>query len=131
MRKFFMLLIASFALFCPAFSQGENEEVIIINVLEKNPTPSKNNRVPARPQIECYYYPSSNSVDLSFLSNIGTVCVALENLATGDVRDYVSDSSTGRMILLVASGVSYRMDITTGNGRNYYAVFFTGSEDFE
>lgn len=90
---------------------------------------TQNNRAPARPQIECYYYPSSNSLELSFLSNLGMVTVSLENLATGEVRDYVSDSSAGRMILPVASGVSYRMDITTGNGRCFYALFITGTDD--
>lgn len=91
---------------------------------------TQTNRAPARPQIECYYYPSSNSVELSFLSNLGMVTVVLENLTTGEICDYASDSSTGRMILPVASGVSYRMDITTGNGRSYYALFST-DDNFE
>lgn len=123
-----MLLIASLAFFCPAFSQGENEEVIIINVLEKNPTPSKNNRAPARPQIECYYYPSSSSLELSFLSNLGIVTVLLENLTTGEIQDYVCDSSTGRKIITVRSDNAYRMDITTGGGRSYYAILYSWAD---
>lgn len=86
MRKFFILLITLFAFCCSAFSQSDDEDVIIINVTEKIVAPPKTNHAPARPQIECYYYPSSNSVELSFLSNLGMVTVVLENLTTGKIQ---------------------------------------------
>lgn len=103
-----------------------DDSAVVVIVTEKvGKGKPQTNRAPARPQIECYYYPSSNSVELSFLSNLGMVTVVLENQTTGEIQDYVCDSSTGRMMLSVASEVSYRMDITTGNGRDYYAMFST------
>lgn len=86
------------------------------------------NRAPARPQIECYYYPSSNSVELSFLSNLGMVTVVLENQTTGEIQDYVCDSSTGRMIFPVNPDNSYQMDITTSSGHSYYAILHSQAD---
>lgn len=106
--------------------KANDDGAVVVIVTEKvGQGKTQTNRAPARPQIECYYYPSSNSVELSFLSSLGMVTVVLENLTTGEICDYVSDSSTGRMIFPVNPDNSYQMDITTGNGRGYYAMFST------
>ena len=65
------------------------------------------------------------------MSNIGTVTVSLENQTTGEIQDYVGNSSSGRMLIPVGADFAYRMDIVTENGHNYYAVFFTSAEDYE
>lgn len=67
----------------------------------------------------------TNSLELSFLSNLGTVDVVLENQTTGELQNYVGNSASGRMVIPVEPDTAYRMDITTENGHNYYAVFFT------
>lgn len=69
----------------------------------------------------------SSSIELSFLSNVGTVLISLENKTTGETQDYVCNSSSGRMIMPVVPNSTYKMDIIVENGRSYYAVFFTES----
>lgn len=49
----------------------------------------------------------------------------LENQTTGELQNYVGNSASGRMVIPVEPDTAYRMDITTENGHNYYAVFFT------
>jgi len=89
------------------------------------------NLAPAKVQVECFYYSYTNSLELSFLSNLGTVDVVLENQTTGELQNYVGNSASGRMVIPVEPDTAYRMDITTENGHNYYAVFFTGCEEYE
>ena len=80
---------------------------------------------------KCCYYSYLNNLELSFMSNVGIVTVCLENQATGEIQDYVGNSSSGRMLIPVGSDTAYRMDIVTENGHNYYAVFFTSTENYE
>ena len=49
----------------------------------------------------------------------------LENQTTGELQNYVGNSASGRMVIPIEPNTAYRMDITTENGHNYYAVFFT------
>jgi len=110
---------------------SQNEDIKPISVMEiKKPDP-KGSHAPAKIQVECLYYSFTNSLELSFLSNLGTVTVSLENQTTGEIQEYVGNSTSGRMLIPVGSGFAYRMDIVTGNGHNYYAVFFTSAENYE
>ena len=110
---------------------SQNEDIIPIVVKEKTTQGTKENHAPAKVQVECFYYSYTNSLELSFLSNLGTVDVVLENQTTGELQNYVGNSASGRMVILVEPDSAYRMDITTENGRNYYSVFFTGCEEYE
>lgn len=110
---------------------SQNEDIIPIVVIEETKPNTKGNLAPAKVQVECFYYSSINSLELSFLSNLGTVDVVLENQTTGEIQNYVGNSATGRMVIPVEPDTAYRMDITTENGHNYYAVFFTGCEEYE
>lgn len=110
---------------------SQNEDIIPIVVIEETKPNTKGNLAPAKVQVECFYYSSINSLELSFLSNLGTLNVVLENQTTGEIQNYVGNSATGRMVILVEPDTAYRMDITTENGRNYYSVFFTGCEEYE
>lgn len=110
---------------------SQNEDIIPIVVKEKTTQGTKENHAPAKVQVECFYYSYTNSLELSFLSNLGTVDVVLENQTTGEIRNYVGNSASGRMVIYVEPDFAYRMDITTENGRNYYSVFFTGCEEYE
>lgn len=129
MRK--ILLLLSLALFCcqPMYSRGEDLKVIA--VVEKQKPTTKTNRAPAKSQVECYYYPSISNIELSFLSDHGSVTVFLENQITGEDWDYFGNSASGRMVIPVEPDTAYRMDITTENGHNYYAVFFTDNDSDE
>lgn len=110
---------------------SQNEDIIPIVVIEETKPNTKGNLAPAKVQVECFYYSSINSLELSFLSNLGTLNVVLENQTTGEIQNYVGNSATGRMVIPVEPDTAYRMDITTENGHNYYAVFFTGCEEYE
>ena len=129
MRKVILILLslltANFAMY------SQNEDIKPILVKEKTTQGTKGNLAPAKVQVECFYYSSMNSLELSFLYNLGTVNVVLENQTTGEIRNYVGNSASGRMVIYLEPDSAYRMDITTENGRNYYSVFFTGCEEYE
>ena len=122
MRKV-ILLLTLMAVNIVGYSQ--NEDLIQIKVIEETKSNTKGNLAPAKVQVECFYYSYTNSLELSFLSNLGTVNVVLENQTTGEIQNYVGNSASGRMVIYVEPDSAYRMDITTENGRGYYAVFFT------
>ena len=110
------------------------DEVTKIIIIEKPIVSEGNknvNRAPAKPQIEGYYSSFTCSLELVFTSNIGMVTVSLENQTTGEIHDYVGTSFAGVMIIPVVPNSAYRMDITTENGHNYYAVFFTDNDSDE
>lgn len=129
MRKVILILLSLLTANIAVYSQ--NEDIIPIVVIEETKPNTKGNLAPAKVQVECFYYSSINSLELSFLSNLGTLNVVLENQTTGEIQNYVGNSATGRMVILVEPDTAYRMDITTENGRNYYSVFFTGCEEYE
>ena len=129
MRKVILILLSLLTANIAVYSQ--NEDIIPIVVIEETKPNTKGNLAPAKVQVECFYYSYTNSLELSFLSNLGTVNVVLENQTTGEIQNYVGNSASGRMVIPVEPDTAYRMDITTENGHNYYAVFFTGCEEYE
>lgn len=106
---------------------GNNDDgPVVVIVKDKQTTGhTQTNRVPVKVQVECFYYPSVDDLELSFLSDLGTVNVTLENQTSGEIQDYAGDSSIGLMVIPVSPNSAYRMDITTENGRGYYALFRT------
>ena len=123
MRKAILILLSLLTANFAMYSQKEDIKPIIVK--EETKPNTKGNLAPAKVQVECFYYSSTNSLELSFLSNLGTVDVVLENQTTGELQNYVGNSASGRMVIPVEPDTAYRMDITTENGHNYYAVFFT------
>lgn len=123
MRKVILILLSLLTANIAVYSQ--NEDIKPIVVIEETKPNTKGNLAPAKVQVECFYYSYTNSLELSFLSNLGTVDVVLENQTTGELQNYVGNSASGRMVIPVEPDTAYRMDITTENGHNYYAVFFT------
>lgn len=123
MRKVILILLSLLTANIAVYSQ--NEDIIPIVVIEETKPNTKGNLAPAKVQVECFYYSYTNSLELSFLSNLGTVDVVLENQTTGELQNYVGNSASGRMVIPIEPNAAYRMDITTENGHNYYAVFFT------
>ena len=123
MRKVILILLSLLTANIAVYSQ--NEDIIPIVVIEETKPNTKGNLAPAKVQVECFYHSYTNSLELSFLSNLGTVDVVLENQTTGELQNYVGNSASGRMVIPVEPDTAYRMDITTENGHNYYAVFFT------
>ena len=123
MRKVILILLSLLTANFVMYSQNEDIKPIVVK--EKTTQGTKENHAPAKVQVECFYYSYTNSLELSFLSNLGTVDVVLENQTTVEIHDYVGNSASGRMVIPVEPDTAYRMDITTENGHNYYAVFFT------
>lgn len=129
MRKVILILLSLLTADFAMYSQKEDIKPIIVK--EETKPNTKENHAPAKVQVECFYYSYTNSLELSFLSNLGTVDVVLENQTTGGIQDYVGNSASGRIVILVEPDTAYRMDITTENGHNYYAVFFTDNDSDE
>ena len=123
MRKVILILLSLLTANFVMYSQNEDIKPIVVK--EKTTQGTKENHAPAKVQVECFYYSYTNSLELSFLSNLGTVDVVLENQTTGELQNYVGNSASGRMVIPVEPDTAYRMDITTENWHNYYAVFFT------
>lgn len=123
MRKVILILLSLLTANFVMYSQNEDIKPIVVK--EKTTQGTKENHAPAKVQVECFYYSYTNSLELSFLSNLGTVDVVLENQTAGELQNYVGNSASGRMVIPVEPDTAYRMDITTENGHNYYAVFFT------
>ena len=123
MRKVILILLSLLTANIAVYSQKEDIKPIIVK--EETKPNTKGNLAPAKVQVECFYYSYTNSLELSFLSNLGTVDVVLENQTTGELQNYVGNSASGRMVIPIEPNTAYRMDITTENGHNYYAVFFT------
>ena len=123
MRKVILILLSLLTANFVMYSQNEDIKPIVVK--EKTTQGTKENHAPAKVQVECFYYSYTNSLELSFLSNLGTVDVVLENQTTGEIHDYVGNSASGRMVVPIEPNTAYRMDITTENGHIYYAVFFT------
>ena len=123
MRKVILILLSLLTANFVMYSQNEDIKPIVVK--EKTTQGTKENHAPAKVQVECFYYSYTNSLELSILSNLGTVDVVLENQTTGELQNYVGNSASGRMVIPVEPDTAYRMDITTENGHNYYAVFFT------
>ena len=129
MRKVILILLSLLTANFVMYSQNEDIKPIVVK--EKTTQGTKENHAPAKVQVECFYYSSTNSLELSFLSNLGTLNVVLENQTTGELQNYVGNSASGRMVIPIEPDTAYRMDITTENGHIYYAVFFTGCEEYE
>lgn len=129
MRKVILILLSLLTANFAMYSQKEDIKPIV--VIEETKPNTKGNLAPAKVQVECFYYSYTNSLELSFLSNLGTVDVVLENQTTGELQNYVGNSASGRMVIPVEPDTAYRMDITTENGHNYYAVFFTDNDSDE
>ena len=123
MRKVILILLSLLTANFVMYSQNEDIKPIVVK--ETTTQGTMENNAPAKVQVECFYYSYTNSLELSFLSNLGTVDVVLENQTTGELQNYVGNSASGRMVIPVEPDTAYRMDITTENGHNYYAVFFT------
>lgn len=129
MRKVILILLSLLTANFVMYSQNEDIKPIVVK--EKTTQGTKENHAPAKVQVECFYYSYTNSLELSFLSNLGTVDVVLENQTTGELQNYVGNSASGRMVIPVEPDTAYRMDITTENGHIYYAVFFTDNDSDE
>lgn len=123
-----LLLSVALLTFSSPLLYSQSEEVKIV-VIENTNQKTHPNRVPAKSQVRCCYYSFTNSLELSFLSNLGTVTVSLENLNTGEMKEYVGTSSTGVMMIPVVPNSAYRMNIVTESGRDYIAQFFAGEND--
>lgn len=105
---------------------NDDDGPVVVIVKDKQTTGhTQTNRAPVKVLVECFYYPSVDNLELSFLSDLGTVDVTLENQTSGEIQDYAGDSSIGLMVIPVSPNTAYRMDITTKNGRCYYALFRT------
>lgn len=89
MRKVILILLSLLTANFVMYSQNEDIKPIVVK--EKTTQGTKENHAPAKVQVECFYYSYTNSLELSFLSNLGTVDVVLENQTTGELQNYARE----------------------------------------
>ncbi len=111
-------------LLCMAFpmrAQEEGTEVIVEEVLENgNESPTLRN--PESIPITCFYYPTFEMVELSFLSDLGTADIVVSNLSTETV-DYYQQVGIGVAVIPISDPGPIIILITTSSGHRYRACF--------
>lgn len=111
-------------LLCMAFpmrAQEEGTEVIVEEVLENgNESPTLRN--PESIPITCFYYPTFEMVELSFLSDLGTADIVVSNLSTGTVN-YYQQVGVGIVLIPILNSGPIIIQITTSSGHRYRACF--------
>lgn len=104
---------------------SQDNTVVVIRIFEDIVPETRTNRSMALSPIECRYHTLMGTLELSFLSNLGSVTVILDNLTTGETCDYSGNSAVGMMTMPVASNSCYTMSIITESGRSFRASFLT------
>lgn len=111
-------------LLCMAFpmrAQEEGTKVIVEDVLENgNESPTLRN--PESTPITCFYYPTFEMVELSFLSDLGTADIVVSNLSTETV-DYYQQVGIGVAVIPISDPGPIIILITTSSGHRYRACF--------
>lgn len=105
----------------PMRAQEEGTEVIVEEVLENgNESPTLRN--PESIPITCFYYPTFEMVELSFLSDLGTADIVVSNLSTGTVN-YYQQVGVGIVLIPILNSGPIIIQITTSSGHRYRACF--------
>ena len=118
-KVLFVILLLCMAF--PMWAQEEGTEVIVEEVLENgNESPTLRN--PESIPITCFYYPTFEMVELSFLSDLGTADIVVSNLSTGTVNYYQQVGVSIVLIPILNSGPII-IQITTSSGHRYRACF--------
>ena len=118
-KVLFVILLLCMAF--PMWAQEEGTEVIVEEVLENgNESPTLRN--PESIPINCFYYPTFEMVELSFLSDLGTADIVVSNLSTGTVNYYQQVGVSIVLIPILNSGPII-IQITTSSGHRYRACF--------
>ena len=103
-------------------SAQEPEEGVEIEVLDETQTTEPIIRTPQSIPITCFYYPTFEMVELSFLSDSGTADIVVSNLSTGTVNYYQQVGVSIVLIPILNSGPII-IQITTSSGHRYRACF--------
>lgn len=103
-------------------SAQEPEEGVEIEVLEETQTTEPIIRTPQSIPITCFYYPTFETVELSFLSDLGTADIVVSNLSTETV-DYYQQVGIGVAVIPISDPGPIIILITTSSGHRYRACF--------
>ena len=124
MRKINLFLIALFATTFIAYSQKANDEPIeepIIEVNREIPTESPF-KSPAKLPMSCSFYPSLETVYLTFLSDLGSSTITVTSVSAGTVDDYTQNGA-GICIIPISNSGLIIIDIYSGDGHHYRSIF--------
>ncbi len=122
--KKILLALSALALASQVYSQDNT--IVVIRIFEDIIPETRTNRSVALSPIECRYHTLMGTLELSFLSDLGSVTVTLDNLTTGETCDYSGNSAVGMMTMPVTPNSCYTMSIITESGRSFRASFLTG-----
>ena len=102
--------------------QPEEEAVPLEVLLQQNKETGPFNRSAFVVQIEGCYYPSLETVYLTFLSDLGSSTITVTSVSAGTVDDYTQNGA-GICIIPISNSGLIIIDIYSGDGRHYRAIF--------
>lgn len=120
LRKVLFAVITAVALSITAFSDDGITEILIVRTSSSGGDVI--HRSPEQVPIECAFL--STSILVTYLSNLGSVTVELENLTTGEYSQTLVNALPGSSVLPF-SGTSgtWTITFTLSGGETYYGTF--------
>ena len=124
--KKLLLLIVTFCVLTPfCFTQPIDDDPIVVIIGQggdEGSTPV--HRSPARIPIQASYYPSSSTLLVSFMYDLGLVAIEIENLTTGEsIQTNVNAVQGVHPFSLPNIAGDYVITFTLPNGRVYIGIF--------
>lgn len=123
MKKGFIMLLgailASLVLCAPAWG---DEDVNIIIVDPNDSGAEVIHRLPAQAPVLCSLV--ENSLEVTFLFNLGAITVEIENQTTGEYSQTVMNAVAGPMVFPISGNAGFwTITFTLSNGAVYYGEF--------
>ena len=120
-RKVLIIVMAILCCEIAVKAQNLGEEAVEIEVVKELPD-SPTLRAPAVIPIAGSYYPSLDTVYLTFLSDLGASTITVTSVSTGTIDNYIQNGAGLCVIPLSTSGLTV-IDIYSGDGHHYRTIF--------
>jgi len=112
-------ILASLVLCAPAWG---DEDVNIIIVDPNGPAAEVLHRSPAQAPVLCSL--AEGYLKVTFLSNLGSVSIEIENQTTGEYSQTVANAMAGPMVFPISGNAGFwTITFTLSNGAVYYSDF--------
>ncbi|MBQ9185185.1 MAG: hypothetical protein IJ151_04870 [Bacteroidales bacterium] len=118
MKRLFIILLFLFTSIS-LFAQEHEEEIEIV-IIEEPSGPTY--RAPAVIPLSCFYYPSLDTIYLTFMSDLGASAITVISVSTGTIDNYIQNGAGLCVIPISSSGLTY-IDIYTEDGHHYRTIF--------
>lgn len=125
LKKVIVLLTALLA--CAgahAIPDGEEGQTVVIRESLPISGPAVPPKAPTVVPIECSYFPSNASVEVCFLSDLGSVSIEIENQTAGTYAQMIVNGSQGVHPFFISGASGHWMIMfTLSNGKRYIGEF--------